>query len=123
MAQDEIVLRVPAHATYARSVRMLATNLAVVADLTIDDVEDVRMAAEEGFIYAIATGQDRVEVAYTVEPAKLTMHFSLGKQDPESVLSSEALAYTRIILDGVVDDTNFSDGLTLIKEYHTEHDR
>ena len=55
--QDSVVrLCVPAEARYARSVRMMASSLAVVSGMGIDDVEDVRMAAEEGFVYNCVTG-------------------------------------------------------------------
>ena len=45
-----IRLTVPAEPAYARSVRMMAANLAVLGEMTVDDIEDMRMAAEEGFI-------------------------------------------------------------------------
>ena len=50
MDSDNVILSVPASAEYARSVRMLAASLAVTDDFSVDDVEDVRMAAEEGFV-------------------------------------------------------------------------
>ena len=34
---------------------MMAANLAVCCEMSVEDVEDVRMAAEEGFVYACAT--------------------------------------------------------------------
>ena len=40
-----VKLSVPAEARFARAVRMTASNLAVCCDMSVDDVEDVRMAA------------------------------------------------------------------------------
>ena len=53
MQPKTVQLSVPAEPAYARSVRMMAANLAVVAGMVVDDVEDVRMAAEEGFVYTV----------------------------------------------------------------------
>ena len=72
-------LTVPAVPAYARVVRMCASSLAAVAGLSVDDVEDVRMAAEEGFVYACATGQDCVSCSFTLDADELIMDFSLGE--------------------------------------------
>ena len=48
-------LEVPAQSDYARVVRMTAANLATLAGFGIEEVDDVRMAAEEAFIYSLAT--------------------------------------------------------------------
>ena len=66
-----IRLTVPAEPAYARSVRMMAANLAVLGEMTVDDIEDMRMAAEEGFIRACATEPEAMEIAFTVERGDL----------------------------------------------------
>ena len=66
MQQDTIRLSVPAEPAYARAVRMMAANLAVVADMGVDDVEDLRMAAEEGFVYSCATEPSTSDVSFSV---------------------------------------------------------
>ncbi len=55
MAEKSISLSVPAEAEFARVVRMTAANLAVLCDMNVDEVDDLRMAAEEGFVYSCAT--------------------------------------------------------------------
>ena len=46
MPEQTVRLCVPAQPDYARTVRMMAANLAVLCNMSIDDVEDVRMAAK-----------------------------------------------------------------------------
>ena len=53
--QSAVRLSVPAEARYARLVRMTVANLAVLCDLGVDEVEDLRMIAEEGFVLSCAT--------------------------------------------------------------------
>ena len=52
MAQKIVELSAPADPTFARSVRMMAANLAVLCKMNVDELEDVKMAAEEGFVFA-----------------------------------------------------------------------
>ena len=49
---ETTVLEVPPLPRYARVVRMTAANLAVIAGMNVDEVDDVRMAAEEASTYA-----------------------------------------------------------------------
>ena len=85
MEEKIVSLSVPAETGYARSVRMLAANLAVVSGLGIDDVEDVRMAAEEGFVYSCATGPDRCDISFTLGQGEVAIDFGLGDAKDEQV--------------------------------------
>ncbi len=68
MAADHVSLTVPARGEYARTVRMTASALATRMDMTFDDVDDVRMAAEESFVYACD---------FAAESSDITLDFSL----------------------------------------------
>lgn len=52
MSKDQVTLTVPARGEFARTVRMTAAELATRMGMTYDEVEDVRMALEEAFVYA-----------------------------------------------------------------------
>ena len=52
MKKDHIALTVPAMGEYAKTVRMTAAGLASTIGMTYDEVDDVRMAAEEAFVFA-----------------------------------------------------------------------
>ena len=71
--QMPVSLSVPASASFARPVRMLAANLAVLAGLSVDGVEDVRMAAEEAFVWCCATKPEACEVSFDASGDALTM--------------------------------------------------
>jgi serine/threonine-protein kinase RsbW len=67
MPQDRITLTVPARSEYAKTVRMTAAALVSRMGMSYDEVDDVRMAAEEAFVYAVDTLADDAEVAFAFE--------------------------------------------------------
>ena len=109
MADSLIRLSVPAEATYARSVRMMAANLAVVCSMSVDEVEDARMAAEEAFVYACATGLVDCHMTFGVSEDALTMTFSLGKSMPaEGDAAYEQVSLAELLLSAVCDSYEIS---------------
>ena len=65
MHEDQIRLRVPARSEYAKTVRLTAASLASRMGWSYDAVDDIRMAAEEAFIYAVDTVSDDDSVEFT----------------------------------------------------------
>lgn len=120
MQQKTVTLTVPAEASFARSVRMMASNLAVVCNMNVDDVEDVRMAAEEAFVFACATHPATCSIGFSLDNEKLVMDFSLGdgedepsegEEDDENL---ESLDLAELLLSAVCDDYEVSpDGSNL----------
>lgn len=95
-------LTVPADPAFARPVRMLAANLAVLAGLTLDAVEDARMAAEEGFVWSCSTKPAACDLGFTVSEGSLGMEFGLGSAEPAA--DDETQAYAELILSAVCDE-------------------
>ena len=113
MDQKTIKLTVPAEPSFARIVRMTAASLAVTCDMGVDDVEDARMAAEEGFVYACATGQDTCDITFGVGPDAVTMDFSLG-EDLGAADADESLELVEALLAAICDESAITeDGRTL----------
>lgn len=113
MATDTITLSVPAAAAYARSVRMLAASLAVSNGFSVDDVEDVRMAAEEGFVYACSTAPASCEVSFELAPGRIGMDFSLGEGqlgDAADDAADQNLDLVELLLSAICDDFAVIDG-------------
>lgn len=52
MRSDRVTLTVPAKSEFAKTARMTVAELASRIGMSYDEVDDVRMAAEEAFIYA-----------------------------------------------------------------------
>ena len=89
MADDQITLIVPAKNEYAKAVRMTAAALVSRIGMTYDEVEDVRMAADEAFVYASDTLSEDAEIKFV---------FTLGDEESRSTSASasRSLARTRI---------------------------
>ena len=111
MDEKYVLLRVPAEPAFARSVRMTASALAVAAGVEgVEDLEDVKMIADEGFVYACATRPESVEVGFTLTEGVVGMDFALGGDEP----TDDAVDLVRVLLSALCDEFSFSeDGSTL----------
>ena len=121
MAEKNVSLCVPAEADFARSVRMTASTLAVCCDMSVEDVEDVRMIAEEGFVFACATAPERVSVTFSLEGSTMGIDFELGEREP----ADESIDLVEVLLSAVCDVFSVSeDGrvLHLVKRAGDAHD-
>lgn len=89
----------------ARLVRMTAANVAMLSSMSVDRIEDIRMAAEEAFIYACsATAGDPLTIAFSVDAAEMSMAFTLSVSEfPEPASGDETAAYADLILGSVCD--------------------
>ena len=117
--QSSVRLSVPAQAVYARTVRMMAANLAVVCELDVDEVEAVRMAAEEGFVYACATQPELCDVCFDLSPDEIVMEFSLGDAELDDAAEENDLDLALLLLAAVCDDCGLTDdgsALRIIKK-------
>lgn len=121
MADTTVRLEVPAQAEYARTVRMTAASVAVVGGMSVDDVEDVRMAAEEAFVYACATRPGTCAITFAPERGALSMDFTLGSADPAE--AGEDLELARLLLTAISDecDLDGEDSIHVTKRAGVAH--
>lgn len=106
MEERHVLLRVPAEPEFARSVRMSASALAVAAGVeSIEDIEDVKMIADEGFVYACATAPESVEVNFSLTDGVVSMDFSLGETQP----AEGDVDLVRVLLSALCDEFSLSD--------------
>ena len=101
MQKRHVTLNIPPEADFARSVRMLAANLGVVCSFSVDDVEDLRMATEQGFVYACATKPESCAVTFDLSDGTVEITYSLGDADASE---DEAIAYADLLLAALCDD-------------------
>lgn len=82
-----IHLRVPASADYVGLIRSTAGHVAARADLTIEQIDDLRLAVDEAFALLIANQPDtgEVSVSFLIQDAKLEIHLTgpTGGTDPD----------------------------------------
>ena len=74
-----IALTVACEPHLARIVRMTAANVATLSSMSVERVEDIRMAAEEAFIYACGTAKGGVVVAIAKEMGVPVKFVGLGE--------------------------------------------
>jgi len=106
MAADRITLTVPAKGEYAKAVRMTAAALVSRMGMTYDEVDDVRMAAEEAFVYAVdSLSEDSdVEIDFLVSDETIEIVTRLGNETRLSDEDGERrAAYATFILQSVCD--------------------
>ncbi len=104
-APETISLSVSAKPQLARLVRMTAASAATLSSMSLDRVEDVRMAAEEAFIYACAAHPaGGLSIALTVDAARVSMSFELGCDDFSAADESESASYADLLLGAVCDE-------------------
>lgn len=107
MAADRIVLSVPARGEYARTVRMTASELAARMGMSIDDIDDVRIAVEESFALTAAHAGEGAEVTFTFTlegnafEATATTSSEVCEDDSADETGSR---YARFILESVCDE-------------------
>ncbi|WP_085830289.1 ATP-binding protein [Collinsella vaginalis] len=107
-----IALTVCADPRFARLVRMSASNVGLLSSMSVERVEDIRMAAEEAFIYACAVQPSApVAISFEVDDEHLTMAFTLEASTfPEPDEGDPTAAYADLILASVCDSFEKQEG-------------
>ena len=97
---NSVSLRLEATPALARLVRMTAANIAVLSSMSVDRVEDLRMAAEEAFVLACSCipGQ-MVTVDFDADDQHVGMTFDMG----DAPIVEGASTYADLILTSVCD--------------------
>lgn len=110
MTGDRVGLTVPAKGEYAKVVRMTAAALASRLGMSYDDVEDVRMAVDEAFIYAVdGAEQDRdLTMVFDLRDGALTITVDAGVcTDITGEEAERRASLATFILDSVCDHYEF----------------
>ena len=105
-----ITLSLAADPSLARLVRMTAANVAALSSMSVDRVEDVRMAAEEAFIYACSVEEGAtVDISFAVDAQHVAMDFLLSAEPVAEPEADNPAAYAGLILTAVCDVYEKSD--------------
>ena len=103
-AADVVELEVPASAAYIAVVRTAAAGLAARVDLTLDRIEDLRIAVDEACALLVPstdpTGTSTLRCVFVLEEPSLTVEVSGPRTDlPDR--SAFAWAVLSALVDGV----------------------
>lgn len=84
---DRVAVQVPASTAYVAVLRSLAAGLAARYDLTIDDVEDVRMAVDEACALLLPQAADgtALECVVVLEETALAVEVTVPSTAPQPV--------------------------------------
>jgi serine/threonine-protein kinase RsbW len=106
-ASDRITLTVPARGEYAKTVRLIAAELASRLGMSYDEVDDVRIAAEEAFVYISQCVGEDGEATFTFLVSSGCLEIVAGPlQGARSVEEAPGLlgGYAEFILRSVCDE-------------------
>jgi serine/threonine-protein kinase RsbW len=82
-AGDAVEMRIPADVVYVSTLRLTAASLAARCDLTIDDIEDLRLAVDEACALLLphATGAGTLDARFELADGRLTVETSVEVAD------------------------------------------
>lgn len=102
---DRVVLVVPTRGEYARTVRLTAAEVASRVGMAIDDIDDVRIAVEEAFVFAAerASGD---ELTFAFRLSDHTVELTVGPLGPGETDDEpdQGERYARFILESICDE-------------------
>jgi serine/threonine-protein kinase RsbW len=80
---DAVEVRIPADVVYVSTLRLTAASLAARCDLTIDDIEDLRLAVDEACALLLphASGGSTLDARFQLSEGKLAVETSVATLD------------------------------------------
>jgi len=80
---DVVEVRIPADVVYVSTLRLTAASLAARCDLTIDDIEDLRLAVDEACALLLphATSDTPLEARFVLATGRLEVETSVSTAD------------------------------------------
>jgi serine/threonine-protein kinase RsbW len=107
--KERVILSVPARGEFARTVRLTAAELAARTGMNIDDVDDVKLAVEEAFVFACGRDSlDEVTFSFLLGDASLELTVGpLPKPCDDADEAEPSQRYARFILESVCDEYEF----------------
>jgi serine/threonine-protein kinase RsbW len=77
---DHVDVRVPASGAFVATLRLAAASLAARCDLTVDDIEDLRLAVDEAcsLLLQLARPEDALHARFALSPGQLRVDASVS---------------------------------------------
>jgi serine/threonine-protein kinase RsbW len=115
---DRIEIRVPADGAYVATLRMCAASLAARCDLTVDDIEDLRLAVDEACALLLphAPADGDLAASFTLHPRRLQVTTSVVADGARIDRSGFAWTVLGALASSVeVEDTAAGLGIVIVK--------
>ena len=112
---NEVEMRVPAEVAFISTLRITAASLAARCDLTIDDIEDLRLAVDESCALLLphATLDSAIDIRFGLSAGRLQVDVSV-QTDEASEPDRDGFAWTVLeALASSVDVTKHDSRLTI----------
>lgn len=112
---NEVEMRVPAEVAFISTLRLTAASLAARCDLTIDDIEDLRLAVDESCALLLphATLDSTIDIRFGLSAGRLQVDVSV-QTDEASEPDRDGFAWTVLeALASSVDVTKHDSQLTI----------
>lgn len=119
---DVVEVRVPADVVYVSTLRLAAAGLGARCELTIDDIEDLRLAVDEACALLLphASPGSTLEARFELDYARLTVHASItsieGAELDRDGFAWTVLAALAAPVDVTQDDGRITIALTKSRE-------
>jgi len=113
MSSNRVTLTVPARSEYAKTVRMTAAELASRIGMSYDEVDDVRMAAEEAFVFARTHVGPEDEITFVLDVGEDGLSIAVGPlpdRTDSSRVEDSGDRYAAFILESVCDEFEVRQG-------------
>ena len=79
---DTVVMQIPADVAYVSTLRLTAASLAARCDLTIDDIEDLRLAVDEACALLLPHAEGRtLDARFELTKGRLVVDASVATSD------------------------------------------
>lgn len=106
----EVVLQVPADSAYVATARLTAASLAARCELTVDEIEDLRLALDEACALLLphATAGTALQLSFTLERGRLSV--TAGVQTPPTGDPLERGGYAWAVLSALASAVSVDEG-------------
>jgi serine/threonine-protein kinase RsbW len=121
---DSVEVQVPADVAYVATLRLMAASLAARCDLTIDDIEDLRLAVDEACALLLphAAPDARLEATFALRPGALSVTASVASAGGQATPDRGGFAWSVLSALASEVDVEATDGwlaITVTKRRET----